>query len=97
MANVGNSHCVLSRQGRVILLSAEQKPEEEPEMSTIEETSGGVVTDDVRVNDGLNLTRAIGEIVLSIFILEALTKNKTFVLQKIVLQSKKQMCDNEKR
>ena len=60
VANAGDSRCVLSRKGRAIPLSADHKPEDEPERSRIER-AGGVVTGDGRVNGGLNLSRAIGE------------------------------------
>ena len=59
VANAGDSRCVLSRQGRAIPLSADHKPEDEPEKARIER-AGGVVTADGRVNGGLNLSRAIG-------------------------------------
>lgn len=59
VANAGDSRCVLSRKGRAIPLSADHKPEDEPERSRIER-AGGVVTGDGRVNGGLNLSRAIG-------------------------------------
>lgn len=59
VANAGDSRCVLSRKGRAVPLSADHKPEDEPERSRIER-AGGVVTGDGRVNGGLNLSRAIG-------------------------------------
>jgi protein phosphatase 1G len=60
VANAGDSRCVLSRKGRAVPLSADHKPEDEPERSRIER-AGGVVTADGRVNGGLNLSRAIGK------------------------------------
>lgn len=60
VANAGDSRCVLSRKGRAVPLSADHKPEDEPERSRIER-AGGVVTGDGRVNGGLNLSRAIGK------------------------------------
>ncbi|XP_057377745.1 protein phosphatase 1G-like [Daphnia carinata] len=60
VANAGDSRCVLSRKGRAVPLSADHKPEDEPERSRIER-AGGVVTGDGRVNGGLNLSRAIGD------------------------------------
>lgn len=59
VANAGDSRCVLSRSGVAIPLSADHKPEDEPERSRIQR-AGGVVTGDGRVNGGLNLSRAIG-------------------------------------
>lgn len=63
VANAGDSRCVLSRKGRAVPLSADHKPEDEPERSRIER-AGGVVTGDGRVNGGLNLSRAIGKLIL---------------------------------
>lgn len=60
VANAGDSRCVLSREGRAIPLSADHKPEDEPEEKRIL-NAGGVVTGDGRVNGGLNLSRAIGD------------------------------------
>ncbi len=60
VANAGDSRCVLSREGRAIPLSADHKPEDEPEEKRIL-NAGGVVTGDGRVNGGLNLSRAIGK------------------------------------
>jgi len=60
VANAGDSRCVLSRRGRAVALSADHKPEDEPERSRIQR-AGGVVTHDGRVNGGLNLSRALGD------------------------------------
>lgn len=60
VANAGDSRCVLSRGGTAVALSADHKPEDEPERSRIQR-AGGVVTNDGRVNGGLNLSRALGD------------------------------------
>merc|ERR1712071_159327 len=60
VANAGDSRCVLSRAGTAVALSADHKPEDEPERSRIQR-AGGVVTHDGRVNGGLNLSRALGD------------------------------------
>jgi len=60
VANAGDSRCVLSRAGTAVALSADHKPEDEPERSRIQR-AGGVVTNDGRVNGGLNLSRALGD------------------------------------
>lgn len=59
MANAGDSRCVLSRAGKAVELSFDHKPEDDSEKSRIEK-AGGKVTQDGRVNGGLNLSRAIG-------------------------------------
>ena len=60
VANVGDSRCVLSRNGEAIEMSLDHKPEDIKEKSRIEK-AGGEVTIDGRVNGGLNLSRAIGD------------------------------------
>jgi len=60
VANVGDSRCVLSRDGVAIEMSEDHKPEDEPEKARIVK-AGGEVTADGRVNGGLNLSRAIGD------------------------------------
>lgn len=59
VANIGDSRCVLSRDGEAVDLSVDHKPEDEEELQRIEE-AGGKVTQDGRVNGGLNLSRAFG-------------------------------------
>ena len=61
VANAGDSRCILARAGQAIDLSFDHKPEDEPERTRIE-NAGGKVTADGRVNGGLNLSRAIGNI-----------------------------------
>ncbi|XP_059149424.1 probable protein phosphatase CG10417 isoform X2 [Physella acuta] len=60
VANAGDSRCVLSRAGKAVELSFDHKPEDDSEKSRIEK-AGGKVTQDGRVNGGLNLSRAIGD------------------------------------
>lgn len=60
VANAGDSRCVLSRRGEAIDMSIDHKPEDEIEMNRITK-AGGHITDDGRVNGGLNLSRAIGD------------------------------------
>jgi len=60
VANVGDSRCVLCRNGASLDLSVDHKPEDEIEKNRIE-AAGAKVTDDGRVNGGLNLTRALGD------------------------------------
>lgn len=59
VANVGDSRCVVSRDGKAIEMSLDHKPEDDPEAARIIR-AGGRVTADGRVNGGLNLSRAIG-------------------------------------
>ncbi|KAJ8032980.1 Protein phosphatase 1G [Holothuria leucospilota] len=60
VANIGDSRCVLSREGVAVDLSVDHKPEDEEEMKRIV-AAGGRVTMDGRVNGGLNLSRAFGD------------------------------------
>ncbi|KRZ74703.1 putative protein phosphatase 2C F42G9.1, partial [Trichinella papuae] len=60
VANVGDSRCVLCRDGKAIDLSVDHKPEDEIETDRIQK-AGGQITNDGRVNGGLNLSRAIGD------------------------------------
>ncbi|KAG5673705.1 putative protein phosphatase 2C 61 [Polypedilum vanderplanki] len=60
VANAGDSRCVLCRNGRVIEMTADHKPEDDTEFQRIKK-AGGRVTLDGRVNGGLNLSRAIGD------------------------------------
>lgn len=63
VANVGDSRCVLSRAGKAIDLSEDHKPENSPERERIV-AAGGKVTAEGRVNGGLNLSRALGKLLL---------------------------------
>lgn len=60
VANAGDSRCVVCRDGKAIEMSFDHKPEDECERKRIE-NAGGQVTRDGRVNNGLNLSRAIGD------------------------------------
>ncbi|VDN97573.1 unnamed protein product [Rodentolepis nana] len=60
VANAGDSRAVLCRSGTAVELSEDHKPEDPPERARIN-AAGGTVTADGRVNDGLNLSRAIGD------------------------------------
>ncbi|CDW58588.1 protein phosphatase 1G [Trichuris trichiura] len=66
VANVGDSRCVLCREGIAKDLSVDHKPEDEIEKARIEK-AGGAITGDGRVNGGLNLSRAIGTLWTEIF------------------------------
>ncbi|OTF70277.1 protein phosphatase 2C-like protein, partial [Euroglyphus maynei] len=59
-ANVGDSRCVLSREGKAVDMSEDHKPEDDKEKERII-NAGGEITFDGRVNGGLNLSRAIGD------------------------------------
>uniref|UniRef100_A0A5K3F6M3 protein-serine/threonine phosphatase n=1 Tax=Mesocestoides corti TaxID=53468 RepID=A0A5K3F6M3_MESCO len=60
VANAGDSRAVLCRAGAAVELSEDHKPEDDLEKARIY-AAGGTVTADGRVNDGLNLSRAIGD------------------------------------
>ena len=60
VANAGDSRCVVCRDGKAVEMSEDHKPEDDLERNRIEK-AGGQVTKDGRVNNGLNLSRAIGD------------------------------------
>ncbi|XP_055329996.1 protein phosphatase ppm-1.G-like isoform X2 [Paramacrobiotus metropolitanus] len=60
VANVGDSRCVVSKMGEAIEMSHDHKPEDALETERINR-AGGKVTADGRVNNGLNLSRALGD------------------------------------
>ncbi|CAH3173251.1 unnamed protein product [Porites lobata] len=60
VANVGDSRCVLCRNGIALEMSTDHKPEDEHELNRIHK-AGGKVTCEGRVNGGLNLSRALGD------------------------------------
>lgn len=60
VANIGDSRCVISREGTAIDMSEDHKPEDELEMQRIK-LAGGSITSDGRINGGLNLSRAFGD------------------------------------
>ncbi len=61
VSNAGDSRCVVCRAGKAIDMSLDHKPEDQPERTRIEK-AGGHVTKEGRVNGGLNLSRALGNI-----------------------------------
>lgn len=60
VANAGDSRCIVCRDGKAIDMSYDHKPEDEIERERVEK-AGGQVTKDGRINNGLNLSRAIGD------------------------------------
>ena len=60
VANAGDSRCIVCRKGKVIEMSFDHKPEDTAEFERIR-NAGGRVSNDGRVNGGLNLSRAIGD------------------------------------
>lgn len=60
VANAGDSRCILSRGGKAVDLSFDHKPEDDMERNRIQ-AAGGKVTEEGRVNGGLNMSRAIGD------------------------------------
>lgn len=60
VANAGDSRCVVCREGKAVDMSHDHKPELEEEAQRIV-NAGGKVTEDGRVNGGLNLSRALGD------------------------------------
>lgn len=60
VANVGDSRIVVCRDGNAVDMSIDHKPEDDEETARIIK-AGGRVTEDGRVNGGLNLSRAIGD------------------------------------
>ena len=59
VANAGDSRCVVCKDGKAIDMSIDHKPEDKLEHDRITD-AGGKVTEDGRVNGGLNLSRALG-------------------------------------
>uniref|UniRef100_T1J692 protein-serine/threonine phosphatase n=1 Tax=Strigamia maritima TaxID=126957 RepID=T1J692_STRMM len=60
VANAGDSRCVVCQCGTAIDMSREHKPEDDVERKRIE-NAGGKVSAEGRVNNGLNVSRAIGD------------------------------------
>uniref|UniRef100_A0A2A4JWY8 protein-serine/threonine phosphatase n=1 Tax=Heliothis virescens TaxID=7102 RepID=A0A2A4JWY8_HELVI len=60
VANAGDSRCIICREGKAIDMSIDHKPEDTPELERINK-AGGKVSNDGRINGGLNLSRAIGD------------------------------------
>lgn len=60
VANAGDSRCVVCRVDKALDMSFDHKPEDVAERARIE-NAGGRVTEDGRVNGGLNLSRALGD------------------------------------
>ncbi|XP_026329735.1 probable protein phosphatase 2C 11 isoform X2 [Hyposmocoma kahamanoa] len=60
VANAGDSRCIICREGKAIDMSIDHKPEDPPELERITK-AGGEVSNDGRINGGLNLSRAIGD------------------------------------
>uniref|UniRef100_A0A6A7FYF4 protein-serine/threonine phosphatase n=2 Tax=Hirondellea gigas TaxID=1518452 RepID=A0A6A7FYF4_9CRUS len=60
VANVGDSRCVVSRGGVALDMSVDHKPEDDIETDRITK-AGGKITEEGRVNGGLNLSRAFGD------------------------------------
>lgn len=61
VANAGDSRAVLCRNGEAISLTKDHKPNDATELSRIE-AAGGFVSAVGRVNNNLNLSRAIGDL-----------------------------------
>lgn len=60
VANAGDSRCIICREGKAVDMSLDHKPEDAPELERITK-AGGKVSNDGRINGGLNLSRAIGD------------------------------------
>lgn len=60
VANAGDSRCIMGRDGSVVPLSFDHKPENEVEIARIE-AAGSRITEG-RVDGHLNLTRALGDL-----------------------------------
>lgn len=60
VANAGDSRCIICREGKAVDMSIDHKPEDSPELERITK-AGGKVSNDGRINGGLNLSRAIGD------------------------------------
>ncbi|XP_054155618.1 protein phosphatase 1G-like [Oppia nitens] len=58
-ANLGDSRCILSRNGRAYPLSSDHKPENTDEKNRIENAGGQIICG--RINGGVNVSRAFGD------------------------------------
>lgn len=61
VANAGDSRCILCRNGKVVEMSKDHSPDVEDERNRIE-AAGSKICKEGRINGGINLTRAIGNI-----------------------------------
>lgn len=59
VANIGDSRCVLSRNGKTVCLSSDHKPTDRLERQRIARAGGRVSLG--RINGGLNISRAFGD------------------------------------
>ncbi|RDD43318.1 Protein phosphatase 1G [Trichoplax sp. H2] len=59
VANAGDSRCILCRNGVALPMSLDHKPTDSPEKERILGAGGKII--DGRINQGLNLSRAIGD------------------------------------
>ena len=66
---MGDSRCVLCRNGIALEMSMDHKPEDEHELNRIHK-AGGKVTCEGRVNGGLNLSRALGRMFVLYLIID---------------------------
>jgi len=65
VANAGDSRCVVSINGKAHALSNDHKPRDKFELKRIL-AAGGRVSNDGRINHGLNMSRALGKYLLYI-------------------------------
>ena len=61
VANAGDSRCILCRSGKVVEMSKDHSPDVEDERNRIE-AAGSKICSEGRINGGINLTRAIGNV-----------------------------------
>ena len=59
VANLGDSRCILARNGKAYPLSEDHKPDSDTEKARIEAAGGEVVSG--RINYGVNVSRALGD------------------------------------
>ncbi|XP_025191459.1 probable protein phosphatase CG10417 isoform X2 [Melanaphis sacchari] len=60
VANAGDSRCVVSIDGKAHAMSKDHKPKDKSELKRIL-AAGGRVSNDGRINHGLNMSRALGD------------------------------------
>lgn len=60
VANCGDSRSIIYKNGRVVKMSIDHKPDQDRERARVK-AAGGFVSADGRINGNLNLSRSLGD------------------------------------